>query len=135
MTRSDSTSQMDPAINFSELLARVEDDQELLQDLIAMFREEYPLQRKALQGAVDAADAKHIHATGHTLKGMFANLAMTRASRIAARIELIGKEHMGSEQNAAELQCALRELDEEAACIFAALDMRAADAKVPDTHA
>ncbi len=107
----------EPAINFSDLLARVENDRELLLDLIAMFREEFPRQRQVLQAAVDTENMRQVHATGHALKGIFANLAMPRAAKMAARIE-----HAGREQDAAELKAALITLDQEAISLFAELD-------------
>ncbi len=119
------TRSLEPAINFSELLARVENDKELLLDLIAMFREEYPQQRQQLQSAVDAEDMKQVNTLGHTLKGMFANLAMTRASKTAARIEQAGKE-----ANTAELKVALPLLDQEVANLFVELDKDLTDIQV-----
>ncbi len=116
MTMPETRSQ-EPAINFSELLARVENDKELLLDLISMFRDEYPQQRQQLQSAVDTADMKQIHTLGHTLKGVFANLAMTRAAKTAARIEQAGKD-----ANTAELKVALPALDQEVANLFVELD-------------
>ncbi len=107
----------EPAIDFSDLLARVENDRELLLDLIAMFREEFPRQRQILQAAVDAEDMKQAHATGHALKGIFANLAMTRAAKAAAQIEQAGKE-----QDATKLKAALITLDQETVSLFAELD-------------
>lgn len=124
MTRPETRSQ-EPAINFPELLARVENDKELLLDLIAMFREEYPQQRQQLQSALDAADMKQVHTLGHTLKGMFANLAMTPASKTAARIEQAGKE-----ANTAELKVALPILDQEVANLFVELDKDLTDIQV-----
>ncbi len=116
------TYSQEPTINFPELLARVENDKELLLDLIAMFRDEYPRQRQQLQAAVDAADMKQVHVVGHTLKGVFANLAMTRATKTAARIEQAGKE-----SNSAELMIALAEMYQEAVSLFAELDRNLAD--------
>ena len=37
-----------------ELLARVENDRELLRDLLTIFKEEFPLQLRALREAVEA---------------------------------------------------------------------------------
>ncbi len=114
-----------PAINFPELMERVENDRDLLNDLLEMFRDEFPRQRKLLDEAVKSEDMKQIHATGHTLKGILANLSMARAVRAAAQIELAGKEN-----NSAEIKTAITALDAEAANIFAELNADRTDATV-----
>ncbi len=107
----------DEAVDFQELLVRVEQDQDLMQELFAMFREEYPRQRLALQQAVDAMAMPQIQAAGHTLKGMCANLAMKPSAQAAARVEMAGKE-----QNATELPGALIALDEAIVVVMRILD-------------
>ena len=42
-------------VDLPELLARVENDRELLAELFALFQEDFPRLRDALQRAVDAA--------------------------------------------------------------------------------
>ena len=107
-------------INFEELLARVENDRELMQDLLDMFREEYPRQRQTLQQALDANDMAQIHSAGHTVKGMCANLAMPQAAQAAARVEMAGKS-----QNAGDLAAAVADLDHAVARIWNQLDQNA----------
>lgn len=103
-------------INFEELLARVENDRELMQDLLDMFREEYPRQRQVLQQALDENQMQQIHSAGHTLKGMCANLAMPQAALAAARVEMAGKT-----QNQGELAEAIADLDRAVARIWSQL--------------
>lgn len=112
-----------PAINFPELMERVENDRDLLNDLLEMFRDEFPRQRQLLEDAVKSEDMKQIYATGHTLKGILANLAMSRAARAAAEIEQAGKEN-----NIVGIKTAIATLDEEAADIFAELNADGMDA-------
>ena len=112
-----------PAINFPELMERVENDRDLLNDLLEMFRDEFPRQRQLLEDAVKSEDMKQIYATGHTLKGILANLAMSRAARAAAEIEQAGKEN-----NIVGIKTAIVALDEEAADIFAELNADGMDA-------
>lgn len=113
----------EPAINFPELLERVENDQDLLNDLLQMFRDEFPRQRQILEAAVQSEDMKQIYTAGHTIKGILANLAMTRAARAAARIEQAGRD-----ENASELTMAMMKLDQEAQTIFSELDAARTDA-------
>lgn len=78
-------------INFTELLARVENDRELLRDLLLIFKGEFPGHLQALRDAVDSLDGDRVTAEAHTLKGMLANLAATSAADAAARLELLGQ--------------------------------------------
>jgi len=73
--------------NLPELLARVEDDQELARELLAIFKEDFPRLFRPLQEAIGGRELKKVAALGHTLKGMFANLAAARAAAAAARLE------------------------------------------------
>jgi len=74
-----------------ELLARVENDRELLRDLLTIFKEEFPLQLRALREAVEAKDADRVAAAAHTLRGMLSNLAASQAAAAAARLEQMGR--------------------------------------------
>jgi HPt (histidine-containing phosphotransfer) domain-containing protein len=90
---------MEEAKNFSpaanvdlpELLTRVDNDRELLRDLIAIFKEEFPQHLHALQEAVAREDCKQVATVSHTLKGMLANLAVNRAAASAAHLEELAR--------------------------------------------
>jgi two-component system, sensor histidine kinase and response regulator len=79
------------AIDLAELLARVENDRELLLDLVSIFKEDFPKRLRALHQAVDTGDAKQVAAVAHTLKGMLSNLAAHRAAAGAAKLEQLGR--------------------------------------------
>lgn len=81
-------------VNFPELLIGVENDRELLRDLLETFREEFPRLLQTLQAAVFGADMKKVETTGHTLKGMLATMAFTRAAALARRLEQMGKQEV-----------------------------------------
>ena len=74
-------------LNFTELLARVENDRELLCDLLLIFKREFPHHFHALQKVVARGDSTQVAAVSHTLKGMLANLAATPAAACAAALE------------------------------------------------
>ena len=74
-------------INLEELLARVENDRELMRDLLSIFREEFPRHYQALREAVESLDANRVATEAHTLKGMLANLAAGEAAGAAAHLE------------------------------------------------
>ena len=75
------------SINFPELLSRVDNDRELLLDLFAIFKDEFPRHLQALRDAVSRDDMKQAATVSHTLKGMLSNLAVTRAARGAGQLE------------------------------------------------
>ena len=80
------------AIDFPELLARVDNDRELLLDLMSIFKEDFPRHVRELTDVIAAHDLKKMTVVSHTLKGMLANLAVTRATSAAAKLEQLGRE-------------------------------------------
>lgn len=83
------------ALDMTELLARVENDRELLRDLLMISKEELPKHLQDLREAVKSGDGKRVASVAHTLKGMLANLSANHAAEVAARLERMG----GSGQN------------------------------------
>jgi len=78
-------------IDFTELLARVENDRELMRELLLIFKEEFPRHLQALRVAVDSTDGDKVATEAHTLKGMLLNLAASPAAGAAARLEQLGR--------------------------------------------
>lgn len=81
-----------PIIDFPELLARVDNDRELLVDLMGIFKEDFPRHMKELNETVGAHDLKKVAVVSHTLKGMLANLAVTRGAAAAAKLEQLARD-------------------------------------------
>ncbi len=79
------------SVNLSELLARVDNDRELLRDLLSIFKREFPDHLTSLQNAVAGNDAVRAARISHTLKGMLANLAVTKAAASASRLERLAR--------------------------------------------
>lgn len=69
----------DSAVNLPELLVRVDNDPELLQEIVELFNEEFPKLRLSLEHAVECRDMEQVQIAAHTLKGMLA--AWGRSSR------------------------------------------------------
>jgi HPt (histidine-containing phosphotransfer) domain-containing protein len=101
-----------PVWNLGELLSRVDHDQELLRELVSIFKAEFPPTLQSLQTAVAAADLKKAASLSHTLKGMLSNLGGTRAADAASRLEALAS---AGEQPS--LKNALELLEGEAACL------------------
>jgi two-component system sensor histidine kinase/response regulator len=75
--------------NLAELLERVDNDQELLRELLNIFKEDFPQTMRGLQSAVDAEDLKNSSRLSHTLKGMLSSLGAIRAAAAAAKLEAL----------------------------------------------
>jgi HPt (histidine-containing phosphotransfer) domain-containing protein len=58
-----------PRIDLPELLARLDNDRDLLHELFAIFKEEFPRQVYALRGAVACQDLRRVGNVSHTLNG------------------------------------------------------------------
>jgi HPt (histidine-containing phosphotransfer) domain-containing protein len=105
------------AFNSADLLKRVENDQELLQELLTIFKQDYPLHLRSLKEAILRTEMKQVQASGHTLRGMLSNLAMARAADAAANLE-----QMGSNGERAGLKDALALLEKEVADLMPVVD-------------
>jgi HPt (histidine-containing phosphotransfer) domain-containing protein len=75
--------------NLAELLDRIDNDQELLRDLLKIFKEDFPRTMQSLESAVAAEDLKNASRLSHTLKGMLASLGATRAAAAAGKLEVL----------------------------------------------
>jgi two-component system sensor histidine kinase/response regulator len=95
--------------NLAELLDRVDNDQELLRELLNIFKEDFPQTTRSLKSAVEAEDLKNSSRLSHTLKGMLSSLGATRAAAAAARLEALS-----SAGETASLEGAFNALEAEA---------------------
>jgi HPt (histidine-containing phosphotransfer) domain-containing protein len=77
----------EPAWNQAELLERVDHDEELLEELLSIFKADFPRTIRSLEEAVARADLKSSAALSHALKGMLSNLGAARAAAAAAVLE------------------------------------------------
>jgi CheY-like chemotaxis protein/HPt (histidine-containing phosphotransfer) domain-containing protein len=75
------------SVDWDELLARVDNDRELLSELISIFKKEFPGLLQTLRDAVVRNDAAQVAAVSHALKGMLSNLAVTNATDSAGCLE------------------------------------------------
>ena len=79
------------AINRNELLARVENDLDLLKEMVAMFRDDFPRYVDELRRAVELTNSTEVAKLAHTLKGMLGNMAAMRAEASASRLEQLAR--------------------------------------------
>ena len=106
------------AVDFEELLDRVDRDPQLLRDLVEIFLSDYLLRLSALRLAIAEADWKTTEKVSHTLKGMLSNMAAARAARAAAHLEVLARA-----VNTAALPDAVASLEGEVAQLVAELNV------------
>ncbi len=109
---------LEPYVNVPELLARVDNDRELLAELFTLFQEDFPRLRNALGSAADSGDLLQMEKAAHKLKGMLANLSIEQGAELAA-----GAETAARAGDAQQVRQALAAFDREAAGFSAALDV------------
>jgi two-component system, sensor histidine kinase and response regulator len=79
--------QADVPYDRAALLATVEGDVELLEELVRLFLMDYPHRTAELQEALDAKDTIRLARVAHTLKGAVGSLAAHAACAAAQRLE------------------------------------------------
>jgi two-component system sensor histidine kinase/response regulator len=83
----------EPVLDRAEALARVGGDLELLQEIAALFLDEYPRALDELHQALAAGDAKALEHSAHGLKGSVANFGARVAVDAAFQLEQLGRAH------------------------------------------
>jgi len=73
------------------MLERLGDDEELLCEILEVFRHEYPRMLEAAREAVRSADANAVERAGHTLKGALLNISAQDAAAAARDFEQSGR--------------------------------------------
>jgi HPt (histidine-containing phosphotransfer) domain-containing protein len=105
-------------VDITELLARVDNDRELVAELFTLFREDFPRLHDALHSAVDSGDMLQVGNAAHALKGMLANLSIKQGAELAAGVEAAARSG-----DAMQIRQALAAFDREAPGLSAALDV------------
>jgi two-component system sensor histidine kinase/response regulator len=111
-------------VSLPELLDRVENDEDLLRELLALFQEDLPESRAALQTAIDGGNLREIERAAHRLKGMLANLSAKSTASLAAEMESAAR--AGNAQKIPEL---VSTFDPQITAFSAALDSFTASAR------
>jgi HPt (histidine-containing phosphotransfer) domain-containing protein len=76
----------------ADVLARVEGDRDLLAELVAIFRAEYPALLDTLRRCVESGDARGVEDAAHAIKGTVGNFGAREACEAAARLEAMGQQ-------------------------------------------
>jgi HPt (histidine-containing phosphotransfer) domain-containing protein len=113
-----------PVWNLAELLARVDNDQELLRDLLAIFKEDFPKTMQSLEAAIRGGDCRNAASFSHTLKGMLSSLGAAPAAAAAAEIERLAKA-----EGRTQLSNALQAFEQEAASLVPQIEAYLAEVR------
>jgi HPt (histidine-containing phosphotransfer) domain-containing protein len=81
-----------PVIDRDDALERMEGDASLLEELLVLFREEFPARKAEIDRAAAAGDGEALRLAGHALKGSAANLSLMALRERAYQLEAAGKE-------------------------------------------
>jgi len=94
------------------VLERMDGDEDLLDEVLAIFLEEYPKTVAQLEEAVSGQKADLLEKAAHSLKGELGYLAAAEVSDIARRLESMGRNHdfNGAAEVLADLERQLTEL-------------------------
>ncbi len=79
--------------DLNELMERLDGDQELLRELLVMFRVEVRINLEKTRSAIGTGDYEGLSRTAHTMKGMLRNLSMGAAAETAAALEKASREN------------------------------------------
>jgi two-component system sensor histidine kinase/response regulator len=81
----------EPALDVPDLLARLDGDHELLEELATVFLGDYPARFAAIRSAVEQRDAGALQAAVHALRGSAATFGAPDAADAAERLESMGR--------------------------------------------
>ncbi len=70
---------------------QAEDEPDLVQELVGLFKREAPPQIAAIRAAITAGDAERLRKAAHSLKGSSANLGVRLVSALGADLEQKGR--------------------------------------------
>jgi PAS domain S-box-containing protein len=105
------------AFDLAGMLVRAGGDGSLLEDVLAMFREETPRLLSEIDASVQRRDAEGVERTAHSLRGGLATLGADVAARAAGCLEAMGRSGELHEVERAwtALQSEMRRLEQELA--------------------
>jgi CheY-like chemotaxis protein len=83
---------LEACVDRADLMERLDGNQALFADVIAIFLEDCPRRLAAIKAAVDHRDAERIEEAAHVLKGAAGNLSAVRLFEAAQTLERIGSE-------------------------------------------
>ena len=79
-------------IDLKDVLERVQDDKELLNELFDIYQEDFVVKRQALGDAIAAKDIVKIKEVAHSMKGSSGNISAKPLYAACLKLEMLAKE-------------------------------------------
>jgi HPt (histidine-containing phosphotransfer) domain-containing protein len=79
-------------IDLKDVLDRVQQDKELLNELFDIYQEDFVIKRKALGEAIAANDIPKIKEIAHSMKGSSGNISAKPLHAACLKLEMLAKE-------------------------------------------
>ncbi len=79
-------------IDLKDVLERVQDDKELLNELLDIYQEDFLIKRKALGEAIAGNDIPKIKEVAHSMKGASGNISAKPLYAACLKLESLAKE-------------------------------------------
>jgi HPt (histidine-containing phosphotransfer) domain-containing protein len=81
------------AINRTEILARLGGDEELFDEIVQMYFEDYPELLSQIRRAIDQSNAPRLTQSAHHLKGLLSNFSSASATAAVQALEQAGRKN------------------------------------------
>jgi HPt (histidine-containing phosphotransfer) domain-containing protein len=82
----------DEIIDLKDVLERVQEDKELLNELFDIYQEDFVVKRRALGEAIAAHDIGKIKEVAHSMKGSSGNISAKPLHAACLKLEMLAKE-------------------------------------------
>lgn len=79
-------------IDLKEVLERVQDDKELLNELFDIYQEDFVIKRKALEEAIASHNIAKVKEVAHSMKGASGNISAKPLHAACLQLETLAKE-------------------------------------------
>ena len=79
-------------IDLKDVLERVQDDKELLDELFDIYQEDFLVKRKTLGDAIAANDIAKVKEVAHSMKGSSGNISAKPLHAACMKLEVLAKE-------------------------------------------
>ena len=103
----------EPVFDRAALLARVENDQELLREIVGLFLAEAPELLQTVRHSIECRDTALLEHSAHALKGSVGNFGAKGAYEVALKLETMGRagDLSGAPETLTELEAKISRLE------------------------
>lgn len=81
-----------PIFDRKDALERMDGDESLLEELLGIFREDFPAKKAEIEAALGRGDTEAVRQVAHSVKGSAANLSLVAIRETAFALETAGKD-------------------------------------------